>query len=189
MTTTSEIFTDIYARRVWGDGSGGGSNPEAVPEYIALVERLLGELKPSRVLDIGCGYGWIAQRITWGDAPYIGIDCVAEAVKHARRIIPGLILWGDALQFSLPSAGLILVKEVTQHLDNRSVHTLLQQLERFPAVLHCSAVTSEMNGEISTGETRGVDIAKPPFSRSCKTVLEYCVGETSYLCQLWYPHE
>ncbi len=186
--SSSEIFTDIYQREVWGSGSGGGSTPEYLGAYIALVEWLIKVCRPATVLDIGCGVGWIANRINWQDCLYIGIDVVRDVVEQARPRISGEVYVLDAITDTLPPADLVLLKEVTQHLDNASITTIIEKLRSYPLVLHCSAWREEVNQEISTGGFRSVDLSKPPFSLPCETLLQYEVGESRYMCQLWRTH-
>ncbi len=189
MSTAADVFTDIYERHVWGDGSGGGSVPEHLPEYRALVESIVYMHNVKRVLDIGCGLGWLAASIDWQGAWYIGMDAVAAVAEQMKRHGPqGEVILGDALIAELPPADLVLLKEVTQHLDNASVLHLLGRLMDYPLVLHtsvCSGVGT--NAPIKMGETRGVDLRLSPFDLTCQTVLEYDVANTHYMCQLWRP--
>ncbi len=196
MSEAAKVFTDIYERKTWGDGSGGGSVPEHLPEYRALVGSLIyfnGYVK--RVLDIGCGLGWLAASIDWHGAWYIGMDVVPSAVEHTRKLIDkgngptGIVIHGDALADELPPADLVLLKEVTQHLDNASVLTLIDRLRTYPLVLHTSVRSGVgTNAPIAMGQTRGVDLTLSPFGLPCETMLTYSVANTQYLCQLWRPN-
>ncbi len=189
MTDSERVFTDIYERQVWGGGSGGGSNPEYLGEYIALVESLL-KPSPFFVLDIGCGVGWIAKSINWGDCEYLGIDVVESVVEQAwentgRGKLDFLSI--DATSHPLPTANLVLMKEVTQHLDIATVHRLLKNVSHCGAVLHTSIV-GPYNHEIPMGQTAARDLGWAPFKLDCETVLEYEVGFTTYRSQLWRPN-
>ena len=115
-----EVFTDIYARRVWGDGSGGGSGPQAQP-YCDFVSEYL-KMPPYPIgvrtaLDIGCGDERVAKRIRWGIFTYIGVDAAQGF---------------DALTDELPAADLVLCKEVMQHLSNEQVQLLLDRTAHYP---------------------------------------------------------
>lgn len=175
----SEVFGDIYARRVWGDGSGGGSDPTIAAPWCRLVESIIAERGVRSVLDIGCGDGRLAAAINWQGSRYTGIDCSRQVLNshpmHDVRLM-------DALK-SLPAGhyGLVLVKEVTQHLPNADVECLMESLAiRYPLILHCSGIGGTPNGDIKMGEGRYVDLAAHPFSLPAKEVLRY--GD--YVCQL-----
>ena len=188
MTEATRVFTDIYDRKVWGAGSGGGSTPQHIRPYLGLVERIVEKEDPSVVLDIGCGNGLVASCINWGYALYIGVDPVQSVILEARARISRLnFIVADALSDSLLPAGLVLIKEVTQHLDTRSIVTLLQKLASYPAVLHTSMIDAQPNRDIAMGDTRSVDLSLPPFNLPCETLLEYSVGETRYRSQMWRP--
>ncbi len=186
MSKAGKVFKRIYAEKVWGEGSGGGSTPELLSEYIAKIEELVLQYLPLRVLDIGCGYGWIARAINWHGAQYIGLDVAREAIEHIDKIVAGQFFHADAIDEGLPDAEMVILKEVTQHLDNASIHKLIEQLRAYPVVVHCSIV-GEANEDIEMGGTRGVDLSKEPFNLSCETVLCYEIPGSRYLCQVWRP--
>ena len=79
MSTPAEVFNDIYRRRVWGEGSGGGSDPVRAAPYCRLVEMIIAEEKIRAVLDIGCGDGRVLAGINGHGAAYYGLDCAKEA--------------------------------------------------------------------------------------------------------------
>lgn len=174
----SEVFGDIYARRVWGDGSGGGSDPTIAAPWCRLVEDFIHGYCIWSVLDVGCGDGRLAGAIDWDGTRYTGIDCSRQALnmhpKHDVRLM-------DALA-DLPQAtyDLVLLKEVTQHLPNAEVIRLMERLRRYPRILHCSGIGGTPNGDIKMGEGRYVDLAAPPFHLPAKEILRY--GD--YVCQL-----
>jgi len=175
--TAAEVFDGIYARRVWGDGSGGGSDPGIAAPWCRFVEDYIHGNCIWRVLDIGCGDGRLARAIDWDGTRYTGIDCSRQALdmhpKHDVRL-------GDALTCELPDAEVVLLKEVTQHLPNADVIRLMGRLTRYRRILHCSGIGGPANGEIEMGGSRYVDLAAPPFSLPAKEVLRY--GD--YVCQL-----
>ena len=159
MSNCKEVFSDIYARKIWGDGSGGGSGEQAEP-YCKFVSKYITTHKPTRVLDIGSGDGLVARRIHWGAATYIGVDAAQGF---------------DALTDELPDADLVLCKEVMQHLSNAQVQLLLDRTAHYPRRLFTNTMHLSLgvNTDIETGDTRAVDLALPPFNQPAKTVLRY----------------
>lgn len=187
--THREIFSDIYARRVWGDGSGGGSAPGVAGPWAAIASRVIAELKPKTVLDVGCGDGWASAGIELGDAAYLGIDPVDSIVEYCREMhIVGnrQFLPVDAITQLLPDADLVLLKEVTQHLSDASVLALIEKLRRYPAVLHCSALSPGDFAAVDGGY-RPVCLEMPPFNLQTEAVAEFGHGETNYMTELWRP--
>lgn len=195
MTKAEQVFTDIYARKVWGSGSGGGSYPEQLEEYLELLRRMIRAWKPKTVLDIGCGVGWTAPLVDWMGAHYIGIDVVDEVLESAVRAWQGncqaTFFKRDAIEEPLPGADMVILKEITQHLDNASILKLLAKIgPTSRLVLHTTAVTGRMqNEDIAMGETRGVDLWRQPFNKAIVNVGHYRIGSVDYLCQLWVPPE
>lgn len=162
-----EVFTDIYARKVWGHGSGGGSDPERARPYCDFVMAYMKECSDlDRVLDIGCGDGRVARAIKWGSAEYVGVDAAQGF---------------DALTDPLPAADLVLCKEVLQHLSNEQVGLLLKRTDHYPRRLFTSITGEGTNVDIETGQSRPVDIMLPPFNRPARNVFAY--GNGYYVIQ------
>ncbi|MGZ3496298.1 MAG: class I SAM-dependent methyltransferase [Vulcanimicrobiaceae bacterium] len=80
---------DLYARHC--------GSPSGIGRLCLLDDRVLAEIvraaevsSRERVLDIGCGRGFLARWLRWYkvDCRYVGIDCVPEAIAAARRNAP-----------------------------------------------------------------------------------------------------
>lgn len=56
------------------------------------------ELRPSRVLEIGCGTGMITSRVAGSCASYLGTDISAAAIGYLRRTLPGTPAGGAELR-------------------------------------------------------------------------------------------
>ena len=191
----SDVFTGLYAPgSMWGDGSGGGSDPNNAAAYVEFLNAFLAKYEPRRVLDIGCGDGRMAGAINWQGARYIGIDVAQPALDLFRQWSGDMktAAWAewwqaDALTDSLPNADLAICKEVLQHLTNDDVQRMIERLQAYPLVLHCSAMTHSINGDVETGWCRGVDLSLPPFSLPVETVFRYRMFGVNYICQVWKP--
>lgn len=174
MSDPSKVFGDIYRTKKWGEGSGGGSDPAVCGPYCRLVERLIEDHGVSAVLDIGCGDGRVDNAINWQGAWYIGMDCASARTVQINH--PSMLYTSDALSAPLPRAGLVLIKEVLQHLPNADVIRLMERLKDYPLVLHCSGYDGVVNADIEMGQTRPVDLSLPPFNLQAKTILTYGGG-------------
>jgi SAM-dependent methyltransferase len=186
--THREIFTDIYARRVWGDGSGGGSAPGVAGPWAAIASRVIAELAPATVLDVGCGDGWASAGIDLGGAKYIGVDPVEAMHRYCfavHRRATRSFRCLDAIADELPDADLVLLKEVTQHLSDASVRALIAKLRRYPAVLHCGAWAERLGDNIEDGGYRPVVLGAYGIKASPRGTWQY--GGTMYHAELWSP--
>ncbi len=177
--TPAQVFGQIYREKKWGEGSGGGSDPAVCAPYCRWVERFIRILRPDRVLDIGCGDGRVMRAIDWQGVSYFGIDCAYSPVLEPDEEYSfgsASFTVQDALTFPLPTAYLVLLKEVLQHLPNADVIRLMERIKNYPYVIHCSGYDGVVNADIAMGETRPVDLALPPFNLPAKTVLTYGGG-------------
>ncbi|MGE4297668.1 MAG: methyltransferase domain-containing protein [Desulfovibrionaceae bacterium] len=59
---------------------------EAIGAFLAQAAATLGA-RP-RVLDVGCGRGWLSERIA-AHGDYVGLEPVAPVAAHAARLFPG----------------------------------------------------------------------------------------------------
>lgn len=170
-----EVFTDIYARKVWGDGSGGGSGEQAQPYCDFISEYVIHPTFVFTVLDIGCGDLRVAKRVNWGVANYIGMDAYGAYIDPMT--IPNrMMVWNgvDVLNAPLPAADLVLCKEVLQHLSNEQIQTLLDRTAHYPRRLFANSTFGDnVNEDITTGDFRPVDLTLAPFNQPAKTVFTY----------------
>ena len=84
-----------------------------------LAQRYAGDAERPRLLDVGCGFGWVLARLTERFDAY-GMDISAHAVHEARaRIDGGNLAVGD-IQHGVPFDGrfdVVLAVNVIEHLD------------------------------------------------------------------------
>ncbi len=181
MSTCTDIFTDIYARRVWGEGSGGGSDPEQAKPYLWFINRWMELHRPRLILDIGVGDGRIFKglRIPVG-SKYVGIDVID--VKPLIEENKGAAFYAafkqaDATEY-LPPADLVLCKEVLQHLSLDLCEKMLTQMGKSKVCLvtSLSEPLPGTNIEIETGDCRPIDLSLSPFSRKAVTLHQYNHG-------------
>lgn len=70
----------------------------------------------AHVLDLGCGTGWLAERV----ARHVGLDGSPDAVQAAAELGRDVRLWraGDAVPFEDGTFGAAVLKDVLEHLDD-----------------------------------------------------------------------
>lgn len=138
----AETFTRIYLDGSWGDGghefpmySGPGSHdPVIVETYVTAVRTYFtsqGIDSPS-IVDIGCGDFNIGSRFLDVCSRYIACDVAAPVIEQNRQKYnhPALdfrIL--NACEDQVPSADVIFIRQVLQHLSNRSIIQLLGNIK------------------------------------------------------------
>lgn len=129
----AEVFGHIYASGLWGAGqtSGGGSTPEQAQPYLDLVNALVKVSGWRRVIDLGCGDGFVASRL---QAPQVvGVDCYAPHLHRLRQETPHgewLSLDLDRDRDRLPDGDVALLKDVLHHWPNRLVRDWLAWARR-----------------------------------------------------------
>jgi SAM-dependent methyltransferase len=193
---TTEAFRQIYSGHAWGgvSRSGEGSSQEAAREYVGCVEAIMAKFQVTTVLDLGCGDWEFSRQVDWGSAHYTGIDIVPDLVASLRARFGGPrvdFLEGNFLDVDLPSADLVLCKDVLQHLTNAQVQLALDRLSSYPLAL----LTNDRvfyrrlgwrslwkkekigvpNEDIAPGGWRPLILRDPPFNLKAQEILRYTV--------------
>ena len=186
------VFNEIYEQGYWGVGSGSGSSPDAALPYIQFVENFISTNRITSVVDLGCGDWQFSKYLDFSDAEYIGID-VAESViqrnneMFARKSVKFRLF---SSYEDVPSADLLLCKDVLQHLSNQEVFKVFKILSRFRFALLTNDIQpwskaydalqrltrkerSSINRDINTGDYRYFDPTKAPFFLDAQNVFEW----------------
>src|SRR5207302_753558 len=95
------------------------------------------------VVDFGCGDWQFSQLIDWSATQYLGCDIVPSVVAENRRRferpnVKFVELSGDHVD--LPTADLLIVKDVLQHWSNDAVLGFVPTLKRYRHVLVTNCV-------------------------------------------------
>ena len=181
--TPEGIFAHIYREGLWGGGagdlrSGTGSLPEQSRAYEEFVVALASGRGMLSILDIGCGDFQVSRRILDRLGPeidYVGLDLVPELIarntqRHGTERVRFQLARADQ---PYPCADLILIRQVLQHNDNRTIAEILARARQAGGLLlvaeHVPLSPMRPNMDIRTGhETRielgsGVFVELPPF--------------------------
>lgn len=124
----AEVFGRVYAAGRWGpnQSSGSGSTPAEAAPYLDLVNGLIRVGGWRRVVDLGCGDGFINARLAAPEV--VGVDCHAPHVGRLRRERPDRewhVLDLDRDRERLPAGDAALLKDVLHHWPNRLVRDWL----------------------------------------------------------------
>ena len=189
--SNGQIFDQIYAKGIWGgkDGevySGNGSDNNLADAYVRAVIPFLKEVNCETVVDIGCGDFRIGSRIAAALPNYIGADVSNVVIEHNKRGFRakgvGFVVC-DAERDPLPSGDACLVRQVLQHLSNRSVKIILERLmakyryvvvtEHLPSMKSFKAfnIDKPSGKDIRVYYGSGLYIDRPPFNVKIDRVL------------------
>lgn len=177
MIELDKVFSDIYARSVWGKGSGAGSVPANVEEYLRYLQEFIRSRGIRRIVDCGCGDWQLMRHVELAGVDYLGIDLVPDVISRNRQEFgrPGVRFeLGNFTEMELPDADLVLCKDVLQHLPNRAVFRFLAQLDRFEYAL----LTNDLGRNAARDATLAgsswhfapIDLMAPPFNVRAREV-------------------
>ncbi len=179
------IFTHIYESGLWGKNTNGkghsglGSILKNVKAYVFYLEEFLKKEGIRSVVDLGCGDWSFSQYLNWNDIEYTGIDVVKQVIKENQKRFSASnirFMHADGSKRALPSADLLICKDVLQHLPNQEIALILKECAKFKYCLFTNdapEVATDSNQETYRGGWRPLDLTQPPFSLKGKKVLDY----------------
>lgn len=186
-----EIFSRIYEKHDWGGKlkyySGDGSyNRQVTEPYCDMMKKFISDNHIKSVCDLGCGDFHVASQWITDGISYTGLDVVGGMVSSLNRRFgsPGVrFLCRDITRDPLPDAELCVIRQVLQHLSNREIEKILDQVRKYPYVLVTEHVVRKRSAKqynrdkVHGGQTRvvsgsGVYLDEAPFNLEIKTVLK-----------------
>jgi SAM-dependent methyltransferase len=174
-STLEERFTEIYRIGIWTRGnaetplSGTGSSLEATIDLRSHLPALLSELGGRSLLDVGCGdFTWMNE-VNLGELDYTGVDIVPAVVENnnARFARPKLrFLVVNAIKEPLPSADIVLCREVLFHLSFEDAFAVLRGITETGAKYAIITTDSRttLNSNITSGDFRLLNLHRWPFN-------------------------
>lgn len=169
MTDHADLFSALYARNEWGEGSGPGSTLDFTRSYRAFLEQFIVEHDIRSVLDVGCGDWRFSHAVDWKQAKYVGLDVAGSVIERNRAAYPGVTFEqhdGRSLD-GFRGFDLLIIKDVLQHWSNGSVAAFLAQsaLASFRHVLFVNCDDRNLgNKDIADGDWRALNLLARPFS-------------------------
>jgi len=116
----------------------------------------------------------------WSGVKYTGVD-VVQSVIHKNRLAfatPSVrFIHADFLSKDLPTADLLICKDVLQHLPNDKITHFIKQFGKYKYCLITNGVDtqtqSSTNSDIHLGDYRPLDLTRPPFLVTGVKILSY----------------
>lgn len=97
---------------------------------IELIKSTFQLVKPERILDLGCGGGWLSKVLSSYHYEVVGIDISVHLIKHARKVVPNpIFVLGDSsnLPFREGTFDAVVGIAVLHHVD---VKMSLKEIKR-----------------------------------------------------------
>lgn len=187
MDPVESVFSNIYTHRLWGENpSGSGSRPENTKLYRYFLQDFMGDHQIHSVVEIGSGAWEFSRLMDWKGIHYIGYDICKELVEVNQKQFGASNIefrHGNALRMDIPSADLLICKDVLQHLPNQEILLLSPQLGKYKHVLLINDVDSDTftaaNWDVPAGSCRSLDLTKPPFNLKGEKCFTFTCGGTT----------
>ena len=177
------IFDFIYAKGIWGGGSGAGSDLKFTVLYVAYIQALMDTHEIRSVLDLGCGDWRFSRYLDFTGRTYLGLDIVPSVIAANKASFGRSHIQFEQADVSARTEygpyDLILCKDVMQHLSNARISNILASCHSARFTL----ITNDYhpaNSDCLDGETRPLDVTHPPFSLAARPVLRFG-GKISFL--------
>lgn len=174
--TNPEVFDGIYSESMWGYKSGPGSDPEFASFWIDTVNSFLAKPEIVSVIDVGCGDWRIGKHLNLDGKDYTGVDISSVILEETRLNTSDNIKFvqGDFELLEIHDADLIIIKDVLQHLTNKSVYNIVNKImKKSKYALFCDDMLDKNNNDIYAGEFRFLDLSAEPFNFKFKRLGDF----------------
>lgn len=192
--TNEQIFSNVYKKKYWGETddshffSGEGTYVSHIDSYNEILVETIKKHHIKSVCEIGCGDFEVSKKLLNAvDINYVGVDVVPELINHLSQTYGNestKFVCIDAAKENceLPKFDLCIIRQVLQHLSNKDISRVLQNVSDFPFLIiteHLPTKPQEYNGDkVSNGYIRlqnklvsGVYLDKTPFNLPSPTEL------------------
>jgi hypothetical protein len=170
-----EAFTSIYESGYWGgeDASGAGSTLEATATTRSIVARIIADFKIIDIVDVACGdFTWmpLVLRTVAGSVRYTGCDIVGRLIeRHTTNYPQYSFRHLDFVADDIPSADLLICRDVLQHLPVKDIEKALDNFSRcgaryLLATTHLRRYGWRNGANIRPGRCRDRNLLLSPFN-------------------------
>lgn len=165
----TDIFNVVYARQLWGKGSGAGSQLREARPVVDVVNALIRSKGYTSLVDAGCGDGSVGAM--YEARQYHGYDVSTDIIAQCRKKFPAKtysVLDIGTEYAKLDSADILICKDVLHHQPNAWVTKFVGGLigsKKYRAlvfVFDCAQVSPDV--DCHTGGYRALAPDMPPLS-------------------------
>lgn len=154
---------------------------EKAEPYLDFLQKFLQDNQIQTVVELGCGDWKILSQIDWRNIRYTGFDLVPQIIKKNQEQYGNkeiTFIKADFNRIDLPSADLLLCKDVFQYMSNKEILKTVKSFKKYKYCLILNEVDSisltSDNLDVKNGSFHTVDLSKPPFNLSGRKLLTYC---------------
>tara|TARA_Y100000385_G_scaffold40141_1_gene37319 strand:+ start:2733 stop:3434 length:702 start_codon:yes stop_codon:yes gene_type:complete len=142
--STEKIFTKIYNDSAWSRkslnfNSGPGShNINLVIPYVKFVNSFLLNNNLKSIIDLGCGDFNVGKDIYNNVNKYYAFDIVPDLINtNKKKFNDKKIIFkcSNFIDDILPKADCVILRQVLQHLDNKSITKVLEKIKSYKYVI------------------------------------------------------
>ena len=135
-----QVFSKIYKDGSWNKkslnfNSGPGShNEKLVVPYVKFVNSFLIDKKLKSIIDLGCGDFNVGKNIYKHVNKYFAFDIVPDLIKTNKKKFNDKKIIFECKNFideTLPKADVVIIRQVLQHLDNKSIIKILDKIKSY----------------------------------------------------------
>lgn len=164
------VFNRISRKNLWFDHdsiSGPGSTLSEAKVITSALPKLIETYNIKYILDAGCGdLNWIRTTNT-KDVQYTGIDIAEDLINNHNKFYQQeniKFIQADICTSALPSADLLIVRDVLVHLPNKAVIAFIHNLKKSNIrYLLATTFPEHRNINICTGGWRPTNLQAKPF--------------------------
>jgi SAM-dependent methyltransferase len=193
--STEQIFSKIYKDSSWDKkslnfNSGPGShNENLVLPYLKFVNSFIIDKKLKSIIDLGCGDFNVGKNIYRHVHKYYAFDIVPDLIKKNKIFFNDKKIIFDCKNFiddKLPKADGVIIRQVLQHLDNKSITKILDKIKHYKYVIITEHIPKDIfipNINKSIGLTTrlefnsGINVEIEPFNFNFLTKKEIILDD------------
>jgi len=179
-------FTRIYNEKLWTgseSASGYGSGIEYTRSLRKYLQLIIENYEISKIFDMACGdCNWIKNFFETKKIEYLGCDIVRALIEKNTELYGGDLIKFEVLDVvsdNLPSADLVICRDVLFHLPNRDILTVLSKIcatqsKYLLVTTHINDSKDQFsNVDIDAGDFRRIDLFEKPFSFPRESILTF----------------